>query len=260
VGGRFVILGGGPCGLAAAWELANSGRAPIVLEREALVGGLCATHANDGWRFDLGGHRFVSADQGLSRWLEGLLGDDLLTQERKSVVLHNGRRFKYPLDARDLVTNLGVRENARALAGYARARLARAIRPGSDASFEDWVTARFGQPLYDTFFGPYTHKLWGIHPSKISADWAAERISLLHLGDALVRMAGLRKTAIRTYARRYRYPRYGMGQIYEAIAKDIRRRGGEVVTGVRALGLELRKSRHCGASGHVARPLAPAGG
>jgi protoporphyrinogen oxidase len=243
----FVILGGGPCGLAAAWELARRGHRPVVLEREALVGGLCATHAmtcDEGtWRFDLGGHRFVSSDADLSRWLERLLGDELLTQERKSVVLHDGRRFKYPLDARDLLANLGVRENARALTGYAIERARRAIRPRREATFEDWVVARFGRPLYDTFFGPYTAKLWGIAPQTISADWAAERISLLNLGDAVLRLAGLRATPIRTYARRYRYPRLGMGQLYERLAAEVVRLGGEVRTNARVVGLETSEGR-----------------
>ena len=239
----FVILGGGPCGLAAAWHLARAGHEPIVLERERLVGGLCATHERNGWRFDLGGHRFVSSDAELTRWLEQMLGDDLLTQERRSVVLHEGRRFRYPLEAVDLVQNLGVRENARALGGYAFARAREIVRPGADRTFEEWVTARFGRPLYSTFFGPYTRKLWGVPPSEISADWAAERISLLGLGDAALRLARLRRTPIRTYAREYRYPRLGMGQLYEALASDVIRRGGTVRTGVRAVGFETRGPR-----------------
>jgi protoporphyrinogen oxidase len=242
-----VILGGGPCGLAAAWELARRGHAPVVVEREPLVGGLCATHArsrSDGtWRFDLGGHRFVSSSEDLSRWLESLLGDDLLTQERKSVVLHDGRRFRYPLDARDLIENLGWRENARALAGYAVERARSRVAPRPDRTFEDWVVARFGRPLYDTFFGPYTRKLWGTEPDRISADWAAERITLLNLGDAALRLAGLRDTPIRTYARRYRYPRLGMGQLYEALAREVVRLGGEVRTGTRVAGIETRGDR-----------------
>src|SRR5271167_3346033 len=127
--GPFVIVGGGPCGLAAAWHLARAGQRPIVLEREPLVGGLCATHERDGWRFDLGGHRFVSSDAELSRWVKSLLGDQLLEAQRRSVVLHEGRRFRYPLEAADLVRNLGVRENAEALAGFARAQVARRLRP-----------------------------------------------------------------------------------------------------------------------------------
>jgi protoporphyrinogen oxidase len=239
----FVILGAGPCGLAAAWHLARAGVRPLVLEREPLVGGLCATHERDGFRFDLGGHRFVSADEELSRWLERLLGDDLLTRERKSKVLHDGRMFRYPLEAADLVRNLGVAENARALAGYARARLERTIHPRADVSFEDWVSARFGRALYDTFFGPYSRKLWGVDPSRISADWAAERISLLDLGDAALRLAGVKRPPIRTYARSYLYPRFGMGQLYDAIARDVRALGGEIRTSVRVAGIDTNGRR-----------------
>ena len=241
--GPFVVLGGGPCGLAAAAELAEAGHRPIVLEREALVGGLCATHEKDGWRFDLGGHRFVSSDAAMSRRLERLLKDDLLTQERRSVVLHEGRRFRYPLEAGDLVKNLGVRENVRALAGYARARVDAKLRRHDELTFEDWVVARFGRPLYDTFFGPYTQKLWGMDPRLLSADWAAERISLLDLGDAALRLAGVRRAPVRTYARRYLYPRLGMGQLYERMAGEITARGGEVRTGARVVGLETSDDR-----------------
>jgi protoporphyrinogen oxidase len=241
--GPYVIVGGGPCGLAAAWHLARRGVQPIVLEAEDLMGGLCATHERDGWRFDLGGHRFVSGDAELSRWVEGLLGSELMEQERRSVVLHEGRRFRYPLEAMDLVRNLGVRDNAQALAGYVRARVASRLRPREDISFEDWVTARFGRPLYDRFFGPYTQKLWGLHPSRISADWAAERISLLDLTDVALRLAGLRSTETRTYARRYLYPRLGMGQLYRLIADDVVAKGGVVRSGTRVVGAVTEGAR-----------------
>ncbi len=239
----FVVLGGGPCGLAAAWHLASHGEEVIVLEGEPLVGGLCATHERDGYRFDLGGHRFVSSDQGLTAWLERLLGDELLTARRKSVVLHEGRTFRYPLEARNLLANLGWRENARAIVGYVQARVGQRVAPSPDVTFEDWVTARFGRPLYDTFFGPYTEKLWGIPPAQISADWARERISLLHLRDAAARLLGLGGPPIRTYAREYRYPRLGMGQLYEAVATDIVRRGGEVRTSATVTGLDTAWGR-----------------
>ena len=238
-----VILGGGPCGLAAAWHLARRGARPVVLEQEELVGGLCATHERDGWRFDLGGHRWVSGDAALSRWVEGILGDDLLERERRSVVLHEARRFRYPLEAPDLVHNLGWGENLVALAGYARARAAARVSPRPDASFEDWVVARFGRPLYARFFGPYTEKLWGLPARHISSDWAAERISLLDLKDVALRLTGLRRTPTRTYARRYLYPRLGLGQLYRMMVEDVVRHGGVVRTGVRVVGLEMEGRR-----------------
>jgi protoporphyrinogen oxidase len=239
----LVIIGGGPCGLAAAWQLTARGLRPTVLEREDRVGGLCATHERNGWRFDLGGHRFVSSDAELSQRIERLLGDDLLDQQRRSVILHRGRRFRYPLEAPDLIRNLGLRENVVALAGYAHARAKGVFRPPPERTFEDWVTARFGRPLYDRFFGPYTQKLWGCHPSLISADWAAERISLLNLSDVALRLAGVRRPPTRTYARRYRYPRLGMGQLYRAIADEITARGGIVRTGTRVVGIDTKDAR-----------------
>lgn len=241
--GPFVIVGGGPCGLAAAWHLARAGARPIVLEAEECVGGLCATHERDGWRFDLGGHRFVSSDAELSRWVESVLGPDMLEQERRSVVLHEGRAFRYPLEAANLLRNLGVRENLDALRGYAWAKVRRRANGAADGSFEDWVTARFGRPLYDRFFGPYTEKLWGIHPSRISADWAQERISLLDLKDVALRLLKLRSTPTRTYARRYLYPREGMGQLYRLVAADVEKHGGSVLTGARVAGFEAQGTR-----------------
>jgi protoporphyrinogen oxidase len=241
--GPFVIIGGGPCGLAAAWQLARKGARPIVLEAEDLMGGLCATHEQQGFRFDLGGHRFVSGDAELSRWVHGLLGSQLLEQERRSVILHDGRLFRYPLEAVDLVRNLGARDNLSAAFGFAWARLSRRANPKPELTFEDWVTARFGRPLYDRFFGPYTQKLWGLDPSQISADWAAERISLLDLTDVALRMAGLRKTPTRTYARRYLYPRLGMGQLYRLVAEDVVRHGGVVRSQARVVGITTEGAR-----------------
>ena len=130
---------------------------------------------------------------------------------------------------------------ARALASYARQRLQ---RPRADVSFEDWVVQRFGRRLYDAFFGPYTHKLWGIPPTEISADWAAQRISLPSLGDVALRLAGLRCGGARTYARRYWYPRLGIGQIFERMAAVAERHGARFRLGTRVTGVGRGKDGH----------------
>lgn len=222
--------------------------AVTVLEACDRPGGLCATYEKDGFRFDLGGHRFISGNAELARKVRAWMGPELLLQERRSAVLHDGRYFQYPLEARDLVRSLGVRENARAALDYVRPRLAwplpRAVRGASqDLSFESWVRRRFGDYLYDTFFGPYTEKLWGRPAREISADWAEERIGLLHLGDAALRLCGLRKTPIRTYARRYEYPRLGMGQLFDRIAEDAAEKGARIELGTRVTGFDVRGTR-----------------
>ena len=238
-----VVLGAGPSGLACALSLARAGRAVVVLERESLAGGLCATYEQEGYRFDLGGHRLVSDNAALARDLRDLMGDDLLERERRSVVLHEGKAFLYPLDGLDLLRSLGARANLEALGGYARSSLGQKLHPSPDHTFEQWVSARFGRPLYDRFFGPYTEKLWGIPPATISADWAAQRIGLLHLGDAALRLLGLRRRPLRTYARRYLYPRLGMGQLFARLAGEIERLGGEVRLGSTVTGLSLDGQR-----------------
>jgi len=232
---RVAILGGGACGTTAAWHLARAGADVTVLEREPRVGGLCGTEERDGFRFDFGGHRFISKSRALQALVQELVGEELLLRTRSSAVLHGGRRFRYPLELDDVVRNAGVVDGGRALASYVRQRL-EPRRP--DVSFEDWVVQRFGRRLYDAFFGPYTHKLWGIPPTAISSDWAAQRISLPSLGDVALRLAGLRHGGARTYARRYWYPRLGIGQIFERMAAVAERHGARFRLGARVVGLE----------------------
>jgi protoporphyrinogen oxidase len=223
--------------MSAAWALARSGADVTVLEREPRVGGLCGTHERDGFRFDLGGHRFLTRSSALLQLVEELLGDELLLRTRSSVVLSGGKKYRYPLELDDVLRQAGAVEGARALLSYLNCLVA---PRGPDVSFEDWVTRRFGRRLYDRFFGPYTEKLWGIPPSRISADWAAQRISLLNLSDVFWRLLGLKQGNARTYARRYLYPRLGIGQIFESMAARLR---GVLRLGAEVTGLEVRKSR-----------------
>ncbi len=232
---RAVILGGGACGTTAAWHLARAGVEVTVVEREPRVGGLCGTEERDGFRFDFGGHRFISRSRELEALVRELVGEELLLRTRSSVVLNGGRRYRYPLELDDIVRQGGLVDGAIALGSYARQRL---VRRGDDVSFEDWVVRRFGRRLYDRFFGPYTEKLWGIAPTEISADWAAQRISLPSLGDVALRLVGLRAGGARTYARRYWYPRRGIGQIFERMAAVAERRGARFLLGRRVVGLD----------------------
>ena len=231
---HVAILGGGACGMTAAWHLARAGVEVTVIEREPRVGGLCGTEERDGFRFDFGGHRFISKSAALERLVRELVGEELLLRTRSSVVLHGGRRYRYPLELDDVMRNAGLIDGSRALLSYGRQRLG---RRRAEVSFEDWVMQRFGRRLYDAFFGPYTHKLWGIPPTEISSDWAAQRISLPSLGDVALRLAGLRYGGARTYARRYWYPRLGIGQIFERMAVVAERHGARFRLGARVTGL-----------------------
>jgi protoporphyrinogen oxidase len=240
---HVAVLGGGACGMSAALELTRLGIQTTVLEREPRVGGLCGTHEREGFRFDFGGHRVVTQDPAIDRLVRDLVGGDLLERERSSAVLNGGKRYRYPLQLDDVLRQFGPSRGARALGSYALEAVRQWIRRSPEPTFEDWVTHRFGSELYATFFGPYTEKLWGIPAKEISADWAAQRISLPSLLDVAVRLIGIKRPMVRTYARRYLYPRRGIGQIFERCATLIQERGGVVRTGAEVLGI-ARGGRH----------------
>jgi protoporphyrinogen oxidase len=242
LGHRTVVLGAGAAGLTAAWELVKGGRRVSVVELERTPGGLCRTFEREGYRFDLGGHRFISQDQELTQEISTLMGDALLEPTRQSLILLRGKRYRYPLEPLDVLRNLEPILGAKGFWDYLRERLKRQL-PGREESFRTWTVARYGQTFYDIFFGPYTEKLWGIPAHTLSADWAAQRISLLNLGDVLLRLLRLRRSHTRTYARRYMYPREGIGQIFHVLAKEVAGRGGEILYQTRVVGFERRRDR-----------------
>ncbi len=151
---KIVVLGGGACGMSAPLELSRQGASVVVLEREPRVGGLCGTHERDGFRFDFGGHRFMTRNGAIDELVRSLVGEDLLERQRRSVFLNGGKRYSYPLEIDDILRQYGPLRGARALASYLGQALRQHLAPGRDDSFRDWVTHRFGAELYGTFFGP----------------------------------------------------------------------------------------------------------
>ena len=239
----LVILGGGACGMSAALEGLRLGAQVTVLEREPRVGGLCGTHVHQGFRFDFGGHRFLTRSSEIHALVRDLVGDDLLLRQRSSIILNRGRRYRYPLELDDVVRQFGLARGGRAMGSYLLQRGRRWLAPEAETTFRDWVTNRFGADLYATFFGPYTAKLWGVAPEAISADWAAQRISLPSLADVALRLCGVQRGQPRTYARRYLYPRLGIGEIFERCAERIAERGGGVRTGAVVTGVDRAGDR-----------------
>jgi len=222
--------------MAAAWEASLLGKSVWIIEREPTLGGLCSTIERDGFRFDLGGHRIVSKRAALVDRVRSLMGDELEERSRKSVVLLRGQRFSYPLVARELATKLPPTLLARAASDYALERLR--WQNADEITFRQWVVRRFGRTLYDLFFGPYTEKLWGMSADELSSDWASQRISLLNLSDVALRLTGLRRGGARTYARRYLYPRGGIGALFHRLALTLEARAVRTLTSARATDFE----------------------
>ncbi|HET9052513.1 MAG TPA: FAD-dependent oxidoreductase, partial [Candidatus Dormibacteraeota bacterium] len=183
-GHQVVIVGAGPAGLTAAYQLQKHGLRSTVLEADDQVGGISRTVERDGWRFDLGGHRFFTKVGAVSRLWHEILGDeDFLTRPRKSRILYRGRYFDYPLRPANALRSLGIIEAVRCMASYALARM----RPPKDqTNYEGWLVARFGWRLYRALFKTYTEKVWGVPVNAMPADWAAQRVKGLSLGKAVV--------------------------------------------------------------------------
>lgn len=230
------VLGAGPAGLTAGYLLARRGVPVVVFEAEHQVGGLARTVVRDGYRFDLGGHRFYTKSSEVSELWREVMGDELLLRRRLSRIYWRGRFIAYPLRAGDVARKVGPVEVARCLASYAAGA---AARRGSETSFEEWVSARFGRRLFELFFRTYTEKVWGVPSSEIRAEWAAQRIRGLSLWSAArSALRGGADGGVRTLVGEFRYPRLGPGQMWERMAAEVRRLGGELRLGspVRRLG------------------------
>ncbi|MDO8141211.1 MAG: FAD-dependent oxidoreductase [Candidatus Brocadiales bacterium] len=239
---KILVLGGGPCGLSAAWELSKYGYGITVIEKESRVGGLCITNEYKGYRFDLGGHRFISKNKELVENVCGIMGDELLTSHRKSVILLKGKTFEYPLSAKDIFLKMDIWTNMKAFTSYLIAVFTKIVFRKKDVSFEDWIVNRFGRTLYNLFFGPYTEKLWGVSPKFISSDWASQRISLLNLKDVLFRLLKLKKGTPRTYAKGYFYPKKGIGQMFDIMSEEISKMGGKIVLNATVSGIKVNNN------------------
>jgi len=239
-----VVIGAGPAGLTAAWELNRSGCQVTVLEADPhYVGGIARTVEVGGYRFDIGGHRFFTKSQTvLDLWRQMLPEDRWLRRvPRMSRIYYRGKFFSYPLDARNALRNLGVLEATRCVGSYVWAK----IRPPRNIkSFEDWVSSRFGRRLFEIFFRSYTEKVWGMRCDEISADWAAQRIKGLSLRSALTNALGIGRRpgggkTIKTLIDEFDYPRLGPGMLWEEVAAALQQAGQGIQMDQQVTRLEL---------------------
>lgn len=224
-GRRAVVIGAGPAGLTAAYELVRHGMRPIVVEKQDHVGGLARTANYKGYHFDMGGHRFFTKAREVQRLWQEVLGEEFLVRPRLSRIYYNRTFFHYPLRAMNAFRGLGLVESLRIGASY----LWWQVFPYRHVdTFEQWVTNRFGRRLFRTFFETYTEKVWGISCSELKAEWAAQRIKDLSLRTALLNMFRRPGTTIRTLIEEFHYPRLGPGMMWNAMREAIVRQGGVV--------------------------------
>ncbi len=223
-----VVIGAGPAGLTAAYQLTKRATPVTVVEGDSMVGGISRTAERDGWRFDIGGHRFFTKVAAVEHlWHEILPDEDFLLRPRMSRIYYAGKLFDYPLRAANALRGLGIRESVLCLGSYAWAR----IRPPRDQSnLEGWVSARFGYRLYRIFFKTYSEKLWGVPATEIQADWAAQRIKSLSLLSAVINaiLPKRNQKDITTLIEEFQYPRTGPGLMWETAARHVTAAGGRL--------------------------------
>ena len=241
----IVVIGAGPAGLTAAYELTRRAHAPLVFEQSDHVGGLARTATFKNFKFDIGGHRFFTKVRAVEDLWRELLGHDLLTRPRLSRIYYRGKYFDYPLSPANALRSLGAAESVRIGASFLWARLF-PVRP--EVSFKDWVSNRFGRRLFRLFFESYTEKVWGIPCDQIGAQWAAQRIKDLSLGAAVRNMwrgssVQRRHPLSRSLITEFLYPRLGPGMMWEACRDRVVAGGGDVRLGHRLVTLGHDRGR-----------------
>jgi protoporphyrinogen oxidase len=232
------VIGAGPAGATAAYELSKSGHRVDLFEASPFVGGMARTFDLWDQRVDVGPHRFFSSDARVNRlWLE-VVGRDYKMVERLTRIFYNGKFFLYPLQATDALKTLGLLEAGRCIASYGQTRL---HPPTELDTFEDWVVARFGRRLFEIFFKTYSEKLWGISCRDLDSDFAAQRIKKLSLFEAAkAALFGGGGSKHKTLVDRFAYPTGGTGMVYQRMVDSVAKRGGQVHLRTPVVSVEAR--------------------
>jgi protoporphyrinogen oxidase len=247
-GRNVVIIGAGPAGLTAAYEIMKKGDAHTVtiLESDAIVGGISRTEQRDGWRFDIGGHRFFTkVTQVDELWWEILGAENFLVRPRQSRIFYRGKLIDYPLVPMNALRSLGLIEAIRCGLSYIWVR----VRPPKNQdTLEGYVAARFGWRLYGHFFKAYNEKVWGVPASQISSDWGAQRIKNMSLFTAVWEAikpkrkrasAKGKSQAVTSLIEEFNYPKFGPGMMWEVCAEKVTAAGAKLEFGQR-----VSKIRH----------------
>jgi protoporphyrinogen oxidase len=227
---KVVIIGAGPAGLTAAYQLCKLGKQSIVLEKDQLVGGIARTVNYKNYLFDIGGHRFFTKiNEAKLMWKE-VLQEDLLHRKRLSRIYYNKKYFFYPLRLLNALSGLGVWNSSMIILSYIYSHI---FPCKHEETFEQWVTNRFGKRLYNTFFKSYTEKVWGIPCNEISAEWAEQRIKGLSLRSAIKNtlMKPYQKSnenIAKTLIESFDYPKLGPGMMWQTVSSIIQKNGSIV--------------------------------
>lgn len=274
---RIIIIGAGPAGLTAAFELTrmNQEYEVIVFEESNMVGGISRTVYHHGNRMDIGGHRFFSKDEHIIQWWNCILpiqgkssfddrklgrykplvsgGPDpeeedrvMLIRDRVSRIFYHNKFFDYPITMNlQTIRNLGIVQLLLSAGSY----LISMLKKRPENSLEDFYVNRFGKVLYSFFFEGYTEKLWGKHPRNISADWGSQRVKGLSVhaivSNVIRKLLNPKKNypTETSLIEQFLYPKYGPGQLWEKVADEVTLKGGLLKKGCKVVSLNMENDR-----------------
>lgn len=277
---KAIIVGAGPAGLTAAYELLDKTNIhPVVFEATDRIGGISQTVNYKGNRMDIGGHRFFSKSSAVMDWwnkvmpLQGAPSTDdillhnttkqfaekgpnpevedrvMLVRGRVSRIFYLRKFFDYPISLKfQTFANMGLGRTMRAGCGYMWAQVSKR----KEDSLENFYINRFGKPLYNMFFEGYTEKVWGIHPSKLGADWGSQRVKGLSVAAIIKDMVSKRfksskdisqKNVETSLIEQFIYPKYGPGQLWETVANDIVEKSGEITKNSEVSAIHVENNR-----------------
>lgn len=273
---KVVIIGAGPAGLTAGYELLTQSKdyQVVILEKTQELGGISRTVSCHGNRMDIGGHRFFSKDEKVMEWWTSLLplqgkpawddkqlgrksawcagGPDpetedrvMLKRKRVSRIFYKKKFFDYPVKLNwTTLQNMGLFTTIRAVFSYLKTMFYKL----PEENLRNFYINRFGNCLYGMFFESYTEKVWGRNPKEISADWGKQRVKGLSIVEILKEMLlkwmpGKNREVETSLIEEFIYPKYGPGQLWETAAEEICKKGGEIRKGCEVIGLKTDADR-----------------
>ncbi|MCG2680070.1 MAG: FAD-dependent oxidoreductase [Kiritimatiellae bacterium] len=240
---NILVLGAGPAGLSAAWNLVQDGHKVTVLEKADVWGGQSLTFEDGGYRFDLGPHNIHSRHRAVLDFLSANLKDEWLERKLRAEIYFRRKRVEYPLVGIQVLKFLPWGTSFMCGVSFAWRRLLSLFLPAfkDNGTYETWVVNRFGRRFYDIFFGPYTQKTWGVPPSELSDVIGKKRIAV-HSIVELIKSVLFKKESHHPENPRYIrqcYAKHGVGKISDFFAEGIVKGGGEIITGAKVKSLSI---------------------
>jgi len=220
---KFIIIGAGPAGISAGYELSKAGFEVKIFEKSSSVGGLAKTMKYDDCLYDIGPHRFFTLNKEIENFYLEILNHDAIEVKRFTRILYNNKLFLYPLSPFSTILKIGFIGSVKITIDYIISLFRKIILKKNPKNFEDWIILNFGKELYQKFFKSYTEKVWGVDCKNISKDWAAQRIKNLSFINAILSpiFKIFKRKKIKTLVDQFWYPKFGAGQFYEKIKKKI---------------------------------------